>query len=53
LGKLPRTVRVSAETHRRLVRLAGRLQAEHGRSLTMNDVIEWLLDRAEGKGEPK
>ena len=48
MGKLTRVVKVDDNVHERLVKLAGRLQQKYGKRYTLNDVIQYLLDKEEG-----
>ncbi len=43
------TVQVDEETKRKLLEIAGWLQAELKRNVTFNDVIRFLIDQYEGK----
>jgi hypothetical protein len=43
------TIQVDEETKRKLLEIAGRLQAELKRNVTFNDAIKFLIDQYEGK----
>ncbi len=40
-----KTIKISEETYRRLVELAGKLQAERGEPVSIEDAIRYLLKR--------
>lgn len=42
-----RSIRISNDTHRSLIRLQGKLQAEEGRKRTMADVIGYAVEKAQ------
>ncbi|MDD3494203.1 MAG: hypothetical protein PHI12_11100 [Dehalococcoidales bacterium] len=42
-------IRVSDETHKRLVQTAGRLMEKRGEHVSLTNAIDWLLDREEGR----
>ncbi|MBS7250562.1 MAG: hypothetical protein KIH08_08225 [Candidatus Freyarchaeota archaeon] len=43
------TIQVDEETKRKLLEIAGRLQAELKRNVTFNDAIKFLIEQYEGK----
>ncbi|MHA1580859.1 MAG: hypothetical protein ACTSUQ_14700 [Candidatus Freyarchaeota archaeon] len=43
------TIRVDEETKKKLLEIAGRLQAEFKRNVTFNDAIKFLIDEFEEK----
>ncbi|MEM2889091.1 MAG: hypothetical protein QXI71_02035 [Candidatus Bathyarchaeia archaeon] len=48
-----KTVKVSEETHKRLLKFTGQLQANEGKRETVEDAIIFLLDECESENEVK
>ena len=48
-----KSIRVKEETHRRLLRIMGLLQARDGKRKTVEDAVVFLLDEHEGNKELK
>ena len=48
-----KTIKVSEDTHTRLLRVMGLLQAEEGKRKTVEDAVVFLLDEHEGNKELK
>ncbi|MBS7615537.1 hypothetical protein KEJ18_07425 [Candidatus Bathyarchaeota archaeon] len=46
-----KSVKISEETHRRLLKVTGLLQAKEGKRKTVEDAITFLLDRYEKSEE--
>ncbi|QXJ31959.1 hypothetical protein [Saccharolobus shibatae] len=47
------TIKVTDEVKRKLIKLAGEIQAEKGEEVSLNDVIELLIDFYESKRKVK
>jgi len=48
-----KSVRVTDETHKKLLRIMGMLQAEEGKIKTAQDAVEYLLEEYGRNKEPK